>query len=265
MSESVSTANHPGESHPVLPGAEAQVWAGTNGHGVLVLHGFTGSPHSMRGVAQVLADAGFTVELPRLPGHGTAVEDMLLTGWNDWLAEAQRAYDSLAARVDRVAVVGLSMGATLAAAITVANPSVVGIAVINGALEPMDPAVAQAVKDAVDAGQTLWPSIGSDIALEGSTELSYDATPVPSLLTLAEAGGALAARLGEITCPALVMCSPQDHVVPPSASKYFADHVSGPVTWVDLVDSFHVATLDHDRALVESSVRDFAVKVCGAA
>src|SRR5580704_15003176 len=55
---------------PVLHGAEAFSAPG-GPDGVLVLHGFTGSPFSMRPLADKLAEAGYAVELPRLPGHGT--------------------------------------------------------------------------------------------------------------------------------------------------------------------------------------------------
>ena len=67
----------------------------------------------MRGVAEAFGAAGFHVELPRLPGHGTAVDDMLDTRGDDWAAEAEAAYQRLAARVERVVVAGLSMGGTL--------------------------------------------------------------------------------------------------------------------------------------------------------
>ena len=66
--------------------------------GALVLHGFTGNPSSMRGLAETLAAEGLHVELPRLPGHGTTIEDMLTTGWADWTAEVESAYQRLAAR-----------------------------------------------------------------------------------------------------------------------------------------------------------------------
>ena len=82
---------------PVLPGAEA--WSPRGARqvrrppaGFLALHGFTGNPSSMRGFAEAVAGAGYHVELPRLPGHGTTIEDMLTTGWADWVAEAEAAY-----------------------------------------------------------------------------------------------------------------------------------------------------------------------------
>ena len=60
-------------TEPLLPGAEP--WSAAGGPaGALCLHGFTGNPSSMRGLAEAFAAAGFSVELPRLPGHGTTVE-----------------------------------------------------------------------------------------------------------------------------------------------------------------------------------------------
>ena len=77
---------------PIIPGAEPWSADGTNGHGALVLHGFTGNCNSMRGLAEAFHAAGYSVELPLLPGHGTAIEDMLVTGWADWSAAAEEAY-----------------------------------------------------------------------------------------------------------------------------------------------------------------------------
>ncbi len=80
---------------PILPGCEP--YSTKNGPlGVLVLHGFTGNPTSMRSLAERLARGGFSVELPRLPGHGTSVEDMMTTSWADWSSAALAAYDELA-------------------------------------------------------------------------------------------------------------------------------------------------------------------------
>ena len=108
-------------------------------HGVLVLHGFTGNPSSMRGVAEALAAVGFAVELPLLPGHGTSVEDMLTTDFTDWSATVEAAYLDLAGRTDRVVTVGLSMGGTLAAWVAARNPAVAGLVAVNGMFEPPAP------------------------------------------------------------------------------------------------------------------------------
>src|SRR6267378_65406 len=110
------------EATPILPGAEPFSAPG-GPHGALVLHGFTGNPSSMRGVAEALAAAGFAVELPLLPGHGTSVEDMITTGFADWSSTVEQAYLELAGRVASVVVVGLSMGGTLAAWVTARNPA----------------------------------------------------------------------------------------------------------------------------------------------
>src|SRR5438067_3818811 len=114
------------DTHPVLPGAEPFSAPG-GPHGALVLHGFTGSPQSMRGLATAFAEAGFTVELPRLPGHGTSLDDMLTTGWADWSGWAEQAYQDLAGRCERVVVAGLSMGGTLTAWLAANHPEVAGI------------------------------------------------------------------------------------------------------------------------------------------
>ena len=96
----------------VLPGAEP--FAADGGPvGVVLSHGFTGSPQSLRPWAEHLAAAGFTVRLPRLPGHGTRWQDLNATRWPDWYGEIERAFDALRGRCDQVFAGGLSMGGTL--------------------------------------------------------------------------------------------------------------------------------------------------------
>ena len=96
---------------PLLPGAEP--FAADGGSiGVLLSHGFTGSPQGLRPWAEHLAAAGYTVRLPRLPGHGTSWQEMNATRWTDWYAEIERAYDALCRR-EHVFAGGLSMGGAL--------------------------------------------------------------------------------------------------------------------------------------------------------
>ena len=119
---------------PVLPGAEPFHSDG-GPVGVLLCHGFTGSPQSMRPWAERLAAAGLTVSLPRLPGHGTRWEEMNLTRWQDWYAEVDRALTTLLARCERVFVMGLSMGGTLAIRLAEQRPGdVAGLVLVNPSL-----------------------------------------------------------------------------------------------------------------------------------
>ena len=250
-------------TNPVVPGAEPMSVTGTNGCGAIVLHGFTGNPHSMRGLATAFAAAGFAVEMPLLPGHGTAVEDMLPTRFDHWSAHVEATYQRLAPTVDKVVVAGLSMGGTLTAWLAIQHPEIAAIVTINGALEPLNAEFRVLLQGMVDAGETLIPGIGSDIADPDSTETAYSETPLASLLSLAAAGDELDALIASITCPALVMTSPQDHVVVPTAGPYFAARVSGPVETLSLERSYHVATLDYDKDLINEASIAFAKQVCG--
>lgn len=245
----------------VLPGAEPWTSPGGGPHGALVLHGFTGNPQSMRGLAEAFAAAGFAVELPLLPGHGTKIEDMVETGWADWSAAAEAAYRRLAERCDKVVVAGLSMGGTLTAWLAERHPEVAGAVLINAAIDPPAPEFRRMLQDMLDQGHTIMPPVGSDIADPDSKELAYEGSPIAPLLTLIEADDEILARLGDITCPVLVMTSPQDHVVPPISSDILAMKVSGPVERVTLERSYHVATLDYDRDLINERAVEFARKV----
>lgn len=238
-------------SAPIMPGAEPTSLEGGTG-GVLVLHGFTGNPHSMRPVAEALAKAGFTVEMPLLPGHGTAVEDMIPTRWPDYAQAAEAAFRALTARCEQVALVGLSMGGTLACWLCENHPEVRGMAVVNPFVDPPAESFRDVMRGLLDSGIELAPGVGSDIAKEGAVELAYAETPVAAALSLFEGIDEVAARLGEISCPVLLLSSREDHVVPSSSGDVLVAGVSGPVERVWLERSYHVATLDHDAPEIEA-------------
>jgi carboxylesterase len=228
--------------------------------GVLVVHGFTGNPGSMRGLAQAFAAAGFTVELPLLPGHGTSVDDMIGTDWEDWSGAAEAAYQDLAARCSKVVVAGLSMGGTITAWLAARHPEIAGIVCVNPAIEPPAESFLEVVRGMADTGADRFQGIGSDIALEGVAEGAYEETPIAPLQSLFAAQADLVPRLGDIRCPVLLCNSPQDHVVPPSSSDFFAERVAGPVERVTLARSYHVATMDYDAEEIEQRAVEFARK-----
>ena len=231
---------------------------------MLVLHGFTGNPQSMRPLAQVLAARGHTVELPLLPGHGTAVEDMIPTRWSDWSGAAEAALEDLAARCTSVAVVALSMGGSLACRLASRHPEIRGLALVNPLVEPPADSFRDVLRGILESGTELVPGVGSDIAKEGVTELAYLGTPAAAALSLFSGLDELTPDLAAIRCPILLLSSRQDHVVPSSSGDYLMARVSGPVERVWLESSYHVATLDNDAPEIEARVGAFVDAVLAA-
>ncbi|MDQ6796953.1 MAG: Asp-tRNA(Asn)/Glu-tRNA(Gln) amidotransferase subunit GatC [Actinomycetota bacterium] len=238
----------------LLPGAEPFRADGDGDRGrtgALVLHGFTGSPHSVRGVGRALGEAGLAVHAPLLPGHGTSPDDIQATAWEDWRAAAEVAWVDLTARCEQVVVFGLSMGGTLATALAADHPEIAGIVVVNPYIDPPADSFRDLLRGLLAAGETWIPGIGSDIALPGSREVGYGGTPITPLLSLCQALGRLEPRLPQVSCPVLILTSRVDHVVPTVSSDLLAERVSGPVERVWLERSFHAATLDFDGEEIE--------------
>jgi carboxylesterase len=246
-----------------MPGAEPYSATG-DARGALVLHGFTGNPQSMRGLALAMTDAGFTVELPLLPGHGTDVSDMVPTRWPQWCEAAVDAYTALSARCDAVAVIGLSMGGSLAVWLAEHHPDVAALSLVNPLVTPPDAATTDFIQAMIDAGDEVAPGIGSDIAQEGSVESAYPGLPLEAALSLFEGVAEVEALLGSVTCPVLLFTSTQDHVVDPASSEVLKAGVKGPVEQVVLERSFHVATLDFDKDEIEARTVEFLTGVLPA-
>ncbi len=245
----------------ILPEAEPMSVDGTTTVGVLVIHGFTGNPSSMRGIAEAMAALGHHVEMPRLPGHGTTIDDMLTTSWADWSGEVRTAHARLAARVDEIVVVGLSMGGALTLWSGFELDQVAGLVCINPATQPQ-PELMEMVQGLVDDGTEVAPAIGGDIADPDVQESSYDGAPLRPLLSFMHAGlTPMAERYGELTPPLLLITSRQDHVVEPSNSEHLAATYGGDVEHVWLERSYHVATQDYDRADIELAVGEFVTRV----
>lgn len=233
--------------HPVMPGAEPLYLSG-GATGVLLCHGYTGTPQSMRYVGEQLAElGGHTISIPRLPGHGTHLEDMARSTARQWLSEVRRALHELADQCEQVFVMGLSMGGTLALNLAATHEEMVrGVIAINAPLALDNPLLAE-VALAEDAPEFV-DKIGADIKRPDTDELSYDGTPMATSIQLYALMAATRELLPRLRCPLLALYSREDHVVPPTNG----DYLLGQVASVDkrllmLEDSYHVATLDNDR------------------
>lgn len=253
----------------VLPEAEPLSHDGATSTGVLVLHGFTGNPSSMRHVAEAMVALGHHVEMPRLPGHGTTIDDMVDTRWTDWVAEVDAAIERLATRTDRVVAVGLSMGGSLTLwsglqAMRSEGSRLAGLVCINPATQPQPAEMLEMIEGLVDDGIEIAPAIGGDIADPDATESAYDGAPLRALLSFQIDGvSEMVDRYGEIELPLLLITSRHDHVVDPSNSEHLAATYGGPVDHVWLERSYHVATQDFDRDEIVALLGEFVDRVTG--
>jgi carboxylesterase len=241
---------------PVMPRAEA--YARREGPtGVLLCHGFTGSPQSLRPWAEYLANAGLSVSLPRLPGHGTTWQEMARTRAEDWYAEVDRAFDELQSGCDEMFVMGLSMGGCLALRLAeLRGDAVRGLVLVNPSIAPDTRLFMLA-----PVLKMLVPSlkgIASDIKKEGASELGYDRVPVKAAATLPGLWRITQQHLKDLTQPILVFRSVTDHVVGPASMKVLQAAVPADRLEVrELAESYHVATLDNDAEAIFTGSLEF--------
>jgi carboxylesterase len=244
---------------PAAGSAETQPFAADGGPvGALVLHGFTGSPRTVRPWAERLAAAGLTVRVPLLAGHGGTWQKLSKTGWTDWYASAEQAFEEISARCEQVFVAGISMGGCLAfrlaetkrdlvSGLVVVNPSLTG----DNPLIPLAPVLKYVIRS--------LPSIGGDIKKPGSVEGALKRTPVAAVATMPRMWKKTAAELASVTQPVLVYRSTVDHVVGPASMKILTAALPDAEVRT-LTDSYHVATLDNDAPAIFDGTLAFITK-----
>lgn len=218
--------------------------------GILLIHGFTGSPASLRPFAERYAGLGLSVRLPRLPGHGTTPEDLARRRWPEWVGEVERAFAELRARCDRVVALGQSFGAALAVHLAAERP-VDGLALLS-------PYLYDARLLALPLGRLILRrvrGVGDDIARSGVTELAYPEIPVAALAQVAAFLRIARRDLPRVRAPALVFRPGADHVVPRSNPERVFRALGSPrKELVECPRSYHVISLDHDAEAVRERV-----------
>ena len=229
--------------------------------GVLLSHGFTGSPASMVPWAHYLHEQGYGVSVPRLPGHGTRWQDMQRTTWADWYDEITRAFEKLRADHDKVVVAGLSMGGALALRLAAdRGREVEGLILVNPAvnIDRWDVKLLPVLKHVVPA----MPGVANDIKKPGVDEHGYSRTPLKAAHSMLQGYKALCSDLPKVTCPVLFFRSVEDHVVDPSSSRIIMGGLSSrDVTERMLEDSYHVATLDNEAPTIFEESVEFVRRV----
>ena len=232
---------------------------------VLLLHGFTGSPYTMRPLGEALAEDGYHVYAPLIIGHGTSPEVLQHTRWNDWLISARRAFDRLAAQHERVHIIGFSMGALLA--IVVAQERGARVA---GLVAMSTPLVLDFKSQTVLSIARRWPIAellpfakkkgGPDISdsAVGSAMPSYDRMPIAAAKSLLEGQREAADRVSRLSVPVLVLHGRYDHTAPVRNARMLFNRLKTPHRKMIIYpQSWHILPLDIEYQQVQRDVLAF--------
>ncbi len=254
---------------------------GSNGCGVLLIHGLTGTPLEMRLLGMGLHRAGFTVAGPQLAGHCGTVDDLLATGWHDWYASVREAAETLSKSVDHLVVGGLSMGALLALLYAADFPDTVCAVGVYAATFRHDgwavPLLARmsfalpwvkrlglarnrmtmenepyGLRDEALRAQVRDAMHGGDSSVAG-----LPGNPWHSLAELQLLSRHVRKQLPRVTAPCLVAHAAEDDIASLRNARLVLDNVSGPAELLLLKDSYHMITIDRERRLLARRSAEF--------
>ena len=235
--------------NPALDPSSFQLAGGAVG--CLVIHGFTGTPLEMRLLGDYLHEKGLTVAGPLLKGHGTTPEDLNSARWQDWVASAEEALDWLQERCERVFVAGLSMGSLVAVHLAAKHPDLAGVLVYSPAIRlanrwawllpvvkrfikqwPKEPEDQDDLKD-IEARERLW---------------HYDTQPTGGAHELLKFQRVVRREMADVSVPAIVFYSTEDHTIHETAGQYLFDQLGTPhKELVVYHNSGHCMTVDGER------------------
>jgi carboxylesterase len=255
------------DPHPANSGVDTNefLFPGT-GVSALLIHGLSGTPYEMRYLGERLAaGGGVRVCGVRLAGHAGAPEELGAATHAQWYESVVEGFEGLRRYGDPVVVIGLSMGAVLAARLAAdQREAVAGVVMLSPAFF-----LPLWVRGPLRALRTLGPladriylrSKGSDIhdAAARSVHPSARLMPLSAVLELLKLSAAVRPRLGRVTQAALVIHSRRDHTCPMRRNvDFLLGHLgSAQKRAVILEDSFHVITVDSEKERVASDVIDF--------
>ena len=252
------------EKNPLLSPLAESFHLEAGPHAVLLIHGFTGSPAHMRPLGAALHQAGMTAFGVRLKGHGTSIRDMMACTWQDWLQNAEDAFQWLADRYETVSVCGLSMGGVLSLILAEEHREVnacVTLSAPMGMANRMGP-----------YGHLVAPFMPivhkkngpAKELLDPVYDIGYDDIPTARCHDLDILIKLARDHLGAVSCPLLCLQSEQDRTITADS----ADIILGRVTSVDrrrvtLKTSPHVITIGPEQGLVHDAVTRFLLEQTG--
>ncbi len=225
--------------------------------GIILVHGYTGSPASVRPWAEYLHNHGYSVRTPLLPGHGTEASDLNLVKWQEWPQKIEKELAEMSKSCESIFMADLSMGGGTTLYIAQKHgDKLTGIILVNPMIHVAF--VTPTIAYALSRFQKMRKSVGDDIKRPNVTEFGYDALPTRGLHQLIKFLKITRANLAKVSVPLQLFHSVDDHTLPVSNTEIVMAGVSSTnKSRIDLVNSYHVATLDYDAELIFQNSKTF--------
>ncbi|HSB65383.1 MAG TPA: alpha/beta fold hydrolase [Anaerolineales bacterium] len=245
----------------IIPTAEPFYFPGNN-IGCLLIHGFTGAPKEMRWMGEYLRNLGYTVLGIRLAGHATQTEDMYRVTWRDWVASVEDGYCLLKGCVDKIFIIGLSMGGILSLLFASQNPVTGVVAMSTPFALPDDPRlpfirIFAKLMPKMKKGPADWHNLAA-----ASDHVDYPYIPTPAIIQLRDLLAEMRSGLPSLKVPALIIHSKQDRGVSPHNAEQIIAALGSQdkqILWVE--NSGHVIPREPDRQIAFEATHEFIHRV----
>ncbi|MEQ9715205.1 MAG: alpha/beta fold hydrolase [Candidatus Asgardarchaeum sp.] len=228
--------------------------------GILLIHGFSGSPGEMKPLGEYLADRGFTVNCILLPGHCTSPDDMNTKKWQDWANAVENGYKELQDMgIKNVFVCGLSMGGVLTLYLGEKYTDVSGLIPMAAPVE-----IKNWKLTFLPLLKHFKKFITKETAVKEAKEeyelkhFSYDVVPLSALHELLKLLKVVRKNLHKISAPTLIIHSRSDELVAPYNAELIYNNISSAdkrIFWLE--KSHHVVTLDKERHILYQEIEKF--------
>jgi carboxylesterase len=225
----------------------------------------------------------------QLAGHCGTQDDLLRSRWQDWAASVRAAANRLRGEVDRLVVMGLSMGAVLALDLA-ADPGqrVAGVGALStmfrydGWSMPFYTRLSFLLKTLRKLGigrdrvflerppygiknEAMRRWVVAEMQSGNSAAAGLAGNPWYSVVEMNDLSAHVRARLGQVDAPCLVMHSVDDDISSLANARLIEKQVRGPVEMVLLHDSYHMITIDRDRHIVMAKAIEFVDRITAGA
>lgn len=234
----------------IKPGNDGYV-LGNGSNAILFTHGLSSSPHEDRALAEYLAERNFTVYVVRLEGHGTSVEDLTRTKWEDWYANYREAYLNLKETKEKVYVGGMSLGGVIALKLA-EDEKVDGVISLAPSLVLDDERAKYAWFFKYFTKYSLRNISATDLPY------NYDRFPVASVAQMLEMSGVVQNDLNKVDEPILIMQYKNDYRASPKSSQIVYDNVlsaNKQLEWIE--GTGHVMINDEDKETYFEQIYQF--------